>query len=87
VDRIFSLVPRLRGCGRDREGGHARLTSAANDYNLNITRYIERKSEEKVLSVEEAMEQLQLSAQAAFEAEQKLIDVLTTNGLLVTNPK
>ena len=56
-----------------------------NDYNLNITRYVERKSEEKVLSVEEAMDRLRESANSAFEAEQKLISVLKQNGILVSD--
>jgi type I restriction enzyme M protein len=60
---------------------------AANDYNLNITRYVERKNEEKMLSVEEAIEQLRKSASAAFDAERKLVSVLAENGILVTEPK
>jgi type I restriction enzyme M protein len=56
-----------------------------NDYNLNITRYVERKSEEKMLSVEEAMDRLRESANSAFEAEQKLILVLKQNGILASD--
>jgi type I restriction enzyme M protein len=86
VDRIFAWY-------RDYEDveGIAKVVTlgdiAANDYNLNITRYVERKNEETVLSVEEAIEQLRKSASAAFEAERKLVSVLVENGILVTEPK
>lgn len=55
---------------------------AANDYNLNIPRYIEAKSETEVLTVEEAMKRLRKSAEAAFAAEEKLIVTLKREGLL-----
>ena len=55
---------------------------AANDHNLNIPRYVEAKSTEKTLSVEEAMAQLRQSAEAAFAAEDKLIALLKKEGLL-----
>ncbi len=55
---------------------------AANDHNLNISRYIEPKLEQKTLTVDEAMKQLQASAQSAFAAEDKLIDLLKREGLL-----
>jgi type I restriction enzyme M protein len=55
---------------------------AANDYNLNIPRYVEPVSSEKALSVDEAMAQLRESAQAAFVAEDRLIEVLVREGLL-----
>ncbi len=60
---------------------------AANDYNLNITRYVERKSEEKILTVEQAMEQLRRSAESAFMAEERLISVLRQNGILASDSK
>jgi type I restriction enzyme M protein len=56
---------------------------AGNDYNLNITRYVERKSEGKVLTVDEAMEQLRGSAMAAFVAEEKLLSILKREGLIL----
>jgi type I restriction enzyme M protein len=56
---------------------------AANDYNLNIPRYVAPKDERKVLTVEAAMKQLRESARAAFEAEDKLIEVLKREGLLL----
>ncbi|HXU40488.1 MAG TPA: class I SAM-dependent DNA methyltransferase [Blastocatellia bacterium] len=56
---------------------------AANDYNLNIPRYVEPKNEQEVLSVEEAMQRLQESTRAAFAAEEKLIELLQREGLLM----
>jgi type I restriction enzyme M protein len=55
---------------------------AANDYNLNIPRYVEPKVNQEVLTVEEAMQRLQASAAAAFSAEDKLIAILKREGLL-----
>jgi type I restriction enzyme M protein len=56
---------------------------AANDHNLHIPRYIEPKIEQEVLTVEEAMVRLRQSAEAAFAAEEKLIEILKREGLLV----
>ncbi len=56
--------------------------TAANDYNLNIPRYVEPKHEQAVLTVEEAMSRLRASAQAAFAAEGRLIEVLLDAGLI-----
>lgn len=86
VDRIFSWYRDFK----DVEGVAKVVTFEnifANDYNLNITRYVEKKTDAETLSVEQAMEQLRQTASAAFEAEQKLIDVLRTNGLLIAAPK
>lgn len=55
---------------------------AANDDNLNIPRYVEPKSDQKVITAKEAMKQLRANAATAFEAEVKLIDVLKREGLL-----
>jgi type I restriction enzyme M protein len=55
---------------------------AANEYNLSIPRYVEPKIDQEVLTVEEAMQQLQASAEAAFAAEDKLIAILKREGLL-----
>jgi type I restriction enzyme M protein len=55
---------------------------AANDHNLNIPRYVEPKTDEEVLTVDEAMRRLKESAQAAFAAEDKLIAILKREGLL-----
>ena len=56
---------------------------AANDFNLNIPRYIEPKIEQETLSVEEAMKRLQESAAAAFAAADNLIDTLKREGLVI----
>jgi type I restriction enzyme M protein len=56
---------------------------AANDYNLNIPRYVEPKAAQDSMTVEEAMEQLRKSAEAAFAAEEKLIVLLKKEGLLL----
>jgi type I restriction enzyme M protein len=56
---------------------------AANDYNLNIPRYVEPKVEQEILTVEEAMQRLKESAQAAFAAEDKLVAILKREGLLI----
>ncbi len=55
---------------------------AANDYNLNIPRYVEPKNDAVVLTVDAAMQQLRSSAEAAFAAEAKLVDILKREGLL-----
>jgi type I restriction enzyme M protein len=56
---------------------------AANDHNLNIPRYVEPKVTTEVLTVEDAMQRLRTSAEAAFTAEDKLIALLEKEGLLV----
>jgi type I restriction enzyme M protein len=55
---------------------------AANDYNLNIPRYVEPQVAQDVVTVEEAMQRLQVSVAAAFAAEDKLIAMLKREGLL-----
>jgi type I restriction enzyme M protein len=55
---------------------------AANDHNLNIARYIEPKSEQEVLTVDEATRRLQESANTAFDREEKFISILQQEGLL-----
>ena len=55
---------------------------SANDYNLNIPRYVEPKVEQEVLTVDEARQRLQQSAAAAFAAEERLISLLRREGLL-----
>jgi type I restriction enzyme M protein len=55
---------------------------SANDFNLNIPRYVEPKNDQVVLTVEAAMKQLRTSAEAAFAAEDKLIGILKREELL-----
>ena len=56
---------------------------AANDHNLNIPRYIEPINTQEVLTVSEAMKQLNASAEAAFIAEKKLMTLLEREKLLI----
>ena len=55
---------------------------AGNDHNLNIPRYVEPKVDQEVLSVEEAMDRLRKSAEAAYAAEASLVTLLQREGLL-----
>ena len=55
---------------------------ATNDHNLNIPRYVEPKPGQETLSVAEAMKRLRVSAEAAFAAEEKLIEILKREQLL-----
>jgi len=55
---------------------------AANDFNLNISRYVEPKNDQVALTVDAAMKQLRTSAAAAFAAEEKLIGILKQEELL-----
>lgn len=55
---------------------------AENDFNLNIPRYVEPEMEGEILSVDEAMAQLKEAADAAFEAEDRLVELLSKEGLL-----
>ena len=82
--RIRSIHAWVRGF-KDVEG-IARVVTleqiAENDYNLNIPRYVEPKVADTVVSVEQAMQQLHESAEAAFAAEDKLVALLKREGLL-----
>ncbi|MBF0546687.1 MAG: SAM-dependent DNA methyltransferase [Candidatus Riflebacteria bacterium] len=55
---------------------------SANDFNLNISRYVEPQSEHQAPTVEEARKSLHESAVAAFAAEEKLVAVLKREGFL-----
>ena len=67
--------------------GIARVASlddiAANDFNLNIPRYVEPTNAEDTLTVDEAMKRLKESAAAAFAAEERLAAILEREGLLI----
>jgi len=82
-------VDRIYGWYRDYQDveGIARVIPldeiAANDHNLNITRYIEPISAQEVLTVEESMKRLQESAKAVLAAEGRLVAVLKREGLLL----
>jgi type I restriction enzyme M protein len=81
-------VERIHGWYRDFKdvAGVTRVVTlddiAANDFNLNIPRYVEPQTEQETLSVEEAMNRLRASAEAAFASEEKLIAILKREGLL-----
>ena len=60
---------------------------AANDHNLNIPRYVEPKNDQQTITVDQAMKRLQQSAEAAFAAEQRLIQILTNERILNANRK
>lgn len=55
---------------------------AANDHNLNISRYVAPVVEQETLTVEEATQRLRESAEAAFAAEERLVAILRQEGLL-----
>lgn len=82
-------VERIYGWYRDYKNvdGIARVVTlddiAGNGHNLNLPRYFAPKEKREVLTVDEAMKRLQTSAQAAFEAEEKLVAILKREGLLV----
>jgi len=81
-------VDRIYGWYRDFADveGVARVVTleeiASNDYNLNIPRYVEPKVEEEVPTVEEALQHLRESVEAAFAAEERLMNILKREGLL-----
>jgi type I restriction enzyme M protein len=81
-------VDRIYGWYRDFKDveGIARVVTleeiAANDFNLNIPRYIEPINDQEVLTVAEAMNRLQEKVKAAFAAEEKLVAILKKEGLL-----
>ncbi len=81
-------VERIYGWYRDYKDveGVARVATleeiAANDHNLNISRYVAPKDEREVITVDAAMKRLGESAQAAFFAEEKLIKILKQEGFL-----
>jgi type I restriction enzyme M protein len=81
-------VERIHGWVRDYADveGIARVVTleeiAANDHKLNIPRYVEAKVTSKMPTVEEAMRQLRASAEAAFAAEGRLVELLKNEGLL-----
>lgn len=53
-----------------------------NDWNLNIPRYIDPVIEEETITVAEAIENLKTSLDAAYEAEDRLKQLLSEHGLI-----
>jgi len=82
-------VERIYGWYRDYKDveGVARVATldniAAHDHNLNIPRYVEPNVEQEVLTVDEAMKRLRKSAEAAFAAEERLVETLKREGLII----
>jgi type I restriction enzyme M protein len=66
--------------------GAARLVTldeiAANDWNLNIPRYVEPPAQEELLTVEEALGNLKTALADAYAAEDRLRDLLRQAGLM-----
>ncbi|MEI7733160.1 MAG: class I SAM-dependent DNA methyltransferase [Verrucomicrobiota bacterium] len=81
VERIYGWYRAYKGVA-----GIARMVAleeiASNDFNLNISRYVEPKNDQEVITVDEAMNQLRASTEAAFETEGKLITILCKEGIL-----
>lgn len=69
--------------------GHAQVVTLAeieaNDWNLNIPRYVEPVIEEETITVAEALANLKESLDEAYAAEDKLKALLVKNGLLPAN--
>ena len=55
---------------------------STNDYNLNIPRYVEPKVTSEIITMEDSMQRLSASAEAAFSAEACLVELLKGEGLL-----
>ena len=53
-----------------------------NNFNLNIPRYVEPVIEEETMTVDEAIADLKGSLEAAYAAEDRLSELLKSNGLL-----
>lgn len=55
---------------------------AAKNHNLNISLYVEPKSDQEMLTVDEAKKRLMEAATSAFAAEEQLIAILKREGLI-----
>ncbi len=53
-----------------------------NDFNLNIPRYVEPVIEEETMTVEEAVSNLKESLEAAYAAEDRLLELLKREGMV-----
>lgn len=56
---------------------------ASHEHNLNIPLYVEPPKNQETLTVDEAMARLRESAEAAFAAEDRLVEILVREGLLI----
>jgi type I restriction enzyme M protein len=55
---------------------------AANDYNLNIPRYVEQVSDQETITVKQALTNLKTALTDAYAAEDRLKTLLRNEGLL-----
>jgi type I restriction enzyme M protein len=55
---------------------------AANDYNLNIPRYVEQVSDQETITVKQAVENLKSALADAYAAEDRLVALLKREGIL-----
>jgi type I restriction enzyme M protein len=66
--------------------GHARVVTladiAANDWNLNIPRYVEPLIEEETVTVSEALANLKIALSVAYAAEDRLKQLLVEANLM-----
>jgi type I restriction enzyme M protein len=80
-DQIFELYRNFRD-----EPGLAKVVSladiAANDYNLNIPRYVEQRATDEAVTVEQALTDLKQSLKEAYGAEDWLKALLIKSGLM-----
>ena len=81
LDRIYGWYRSYKNID-----GNTRIVTlddiAANDYNLSIQRYVDPKSEQTMVGVDEAMKQLGESVTAAFAVEAKLVAILKRECML-----
>jgi type I restriction enzyme M protein len=81
VDKIFGWYR-----GYKNVAGIAKVVTieeiAANDWNLNISRYVERVSDQKTVTVQEAIGNLKSALVDAYAAEDRLTALLKREGIL-----
>jgi type I restriction enzyme M protein len=81
VDKIFGWYRAYKNVE-----GIAKVVSlediAANDWNLNISRYVERVSNQETITVQEAIGNLKSALADAYAAEDRLKGLLRKEGLL-----
>lgn len=81
VERIFNWFNNYKDIdGRCRVVGSDEIKE--NDYNLNITRYVEPVIQEETITIKEALDNLRKTLQEAYAAEDHLKSLLKREGLL-----
>ena len=61
----------------------SQAAGASGTIKIRIPRYVEPMTDRETLSVEEAMRRLRETADAAFAAEERLVNILVEEGLLL----